>query len=630
MLDIEVLLRHVERKRDADGDRRLDRAVVQRFGLGADRQTIRCHGVGDLRGNIERQLLLTAHFLVLLDRDLQLDFRCDRCACIAGSFRLLLGRFGEMVGCCRCQTIRGRARAGDGGCRCLCRSVLCGRFDLRPLFVERDVDGLHSDVQHHTVLGVSKRELGSGLDRRAVQRNVLTLGDVADQLDRLGLCVYDCGDCVRRNHELCQKLFVEFLHPLDQIAELLLFRSLEILQKLRIQCVVLLLRSIDRFFVFQRCVRDARKLGDGRLHLVDCVKASKFLAEVCELLRANIVHLGTLQSIHCLLGLYDVLTIILAVFVGQIVGVRERIDLRVHFRAAAACADDVKLIPCTDVLSGFRGLVVHRGPDGLAAANVDGIAAYDRDSLRTLVVAAALGVVGDLLIEEALDKIVLVRRVRKDGEIRGFVVDHDGVGIRSARLCRTRFKLRRKNERLVAIHDLERLERRIRVVERTAKVFAKTRAGIHHMDHVAVRQLNIGVLVLLHCELRKAEVHEEAVERAHPTRLVTAIELAELTLAVRDAGKIGNTELRAAGSSPFVTVICQRAENDRHHGVLVANGVAFPVDDGILDVVIRVVRVGVEALRRAGIGGVLNNDLDRADVVAGVEALVIGGVTPAI
>ena len=449
-------------------------------------------------------------------------------------------------------------------------------------------------------------------------------------MDRFGLCVHDRGDRIRRDHKLRQKLFVELLHPLEQITELLLFRSLEILQKLRIQCVVLLLRSIDRFFVFQRCVRDARKLGDGRLHLVDRVEARKFLAEVCELLRANLVHLGILQSIHCLLGLYDVLTIILAVFVGQIVGVRERIDLRFNILCAAVCADDVKLVPGTNVLSGFRRLVVHGRPDRLAAANVDGIAAYDRDSLRALVVAAALGVVGDLLIEEALDKIVLVRCICKDGELRGIVVDHDGVGIRSARLCRTRFKLRRKNERLVAIHDLERLERRIRVVERTAKVFAKTRAGIHHMDHVAVRQLNIGVLVLLHCELRKAEVHEEAVERAHPTRLVTAIELAELTLAVRDAGKIGNTELRAAGSSPFVTVIGQRAENDRHHGVLVANGVAFPVDDGILDVVIRVVRVGVEALRRAGIGGVLNNDLDRADVVAGVEALVIVGVTPAI
>ena len=119
MLDIEVLLRHVERKRDTDGDRRLDRAIVQRFGLGAERLTIRRHGVGDLRGDVERQFLLTAHILVVLDRDVQLDFCCDRCACIAGSFRLLLGRFGEVVSRCRRQTVRGRARAGDGVCCCL-------------------------------------------------------------------------------------------------------------------------------------------------------------------------------------------------------------------------------------------------------------------------------------------------------------------------------------------------------------------------------------------------------------------------------------------------------------------------------------------------------------------------------
>ena len=93
-------------------------------------------------------------------------------------------------------------------------------------------------------------------------------------------------------------------------------------------------------------------------------KPASFSQRSVSFFRANLVHLGILQSIHCLLGLYDVLTIILAVFVGQIVGVRERIDLRVHFRAAAACADDVKLIPCTDVLSGFRGLVVHRGQTG--------------------------------------------------------------------------------------------------------------------------------------------------------------------------------------------------------------------------------------------------------------------------
>ena len=453
-------------------------------------------------------------------------------------------------------------------------------------------------------------------------------------MDRFGLCVHDRGDRIRRDHKLRQKLFVELLHPLEKIAELLLFRSLEIGQHIRVQCVVLRLRGVDRCFVVQRRVRDARKRGDSCLYLVDRVEASKLIAEVFNLLLSVSTYgRRILQRIQSLLGLHDVLTISLAVRIGQIVGVRERVDLRIHVAAAAVCADDVKLVPGTDIVSGFRRLVVHGRPDRLAAANVDGVAAHDRDSLRALVVAAALGVVGDLLIEEALDKIVLVRRVRGDGELCRVAVDHDGVGIRSARL-RYGLKLRRKNERLVAVHDLERLERRIRVVERTAEVFAKTRAGIHHMDHVAVRQLNIGILVRLHGKLRKAEVHEEAVERAHPAGLVAAIELGKLYIRpafLRNAGKIADAELRAAGSGPFVTVIGQRAENDRHHGVLVADGVVLLVDDGILrNVVIRVIRVRIEALRCAGIGGVLDNDCDRADGGAGVEALVIFGVAPTV
>ena len=153
------------------------------------------------------------------------------------------------------------------------------------------------------------------------------------------------------------------------------------------------------------------------------------------------------------------------------------------------------------------------------------------------------------------------------------------------------------------------------------------------MDHVAVRQLNIGALVLLHCELRKAEVHEEAVERAHPAGLVAAIELGKLYIRpafLRNAGKIADAELRAAGSGPFVAAVGQRTENDRHHGVLVADGVGRLVDDCFFQTVVRSIRVRIETFRCAGIGGVLNNDRDCADRGASIESVIVFRIAPVL
>ena len=139
-----------------------------------------------------------------------------------------------------------------------------------------------------------------------------SFGDVADQLDRLGLCIYDCGYRVRRDHKLRQEAFVELLHPLEQITELLLFRTLRYFNSV----------SSASYFSFAALIDSSSSsaafetLGSLAMAAFTSSTASKpasFSQRSVSFFARTSSTLESLQSIHCLLGLYDVLTIILAV-----------------------------------------------------------------------------------------------------------------------------------------------------------------------------------------------------------------------------------------------------------------------------------------------------------------------------